>query len=61
MNFQDLLERYDLPAIEQSSSRSRVSDGPDQEGGKRLRGKYYRRARVERQCANTPALLYNVS
>jgi len=28
MNFQDLLERYDLPAIEQSSGRPRVRAGP---------------------------------
>lgn len=33
MNFQDLLERYDLPAIEQSSGKPRVRGGFDHGGG----------------------------
>lgn len=39
MNFQDLLERYDLPAIEQSSARPRVRGGPDHRKGTGLRQK----------------------
>lgn len=38
MNFQDLLERYDLPAIEQSSENPRVSCGSGQGGGVEGRG-----------------------
>lgn len=55
MNFQDLLERYDLPAVEQSlqsSARPRVRGGPHEGWGATLRTKYRcRRVRVERKHA----------
>lgn len=60
MNFQDLLERYDLPAIEQSSARPRVRGGPDQgRGGGREAEKCHTTVPLPRCLQKTGALNAN--